>query len=81
MIWKILTQITLGLFHCHRRNEIKNGKAGNQESSSSSLKILHRDLKPGNILIFKKPNGKLMLKIADFGISKLDYMTIANGSS
>ena len=44
-------------------------------------RIIHRDLKPGNILISKKPNGKLMLKIADFGISKLDYMTIASGSS
>jgi serine/threonine protein kinase len=42
-------------------------------------RTIHRDLKPDNILIFKKPNGKLMLKITDFGTSKLDYKTISNG--
>ena len=36
MAWKILAQMTLGLFECHRR---KDGK------------ILHRDLKPGNVFI------------------------------
>jgi len=72
VIWKILTQITLGLFHCHRRNEIKNGKAGNQESSSSSLKILHRDLKPGNIFLDTNSN----VKIGDFGLAR-----VMNGES
>ena len=32
--------------------------------------IAHRDLKPKNILLSKDKNGKLMAKIADFGISK-----------
>ncbi len=35
-----------------------------------SKNIIHRDLKPENILI-KKENGKLIPKIADFGISKV----------
>ncbi|MFK7908599.1 MAG: serine/threonine-protein kinase [Chitinophagales bacterium] len=32
--------------------------------------IAHRDLKPKNILLSKNKRGKLMAKIADFGISK-----------
>lgn len=45
-------------------------------------KIAHRDLKPENILVFEN-NGKFILKIADFGLSKrydpsigMDYETI-----
>jgi serine/threonine protein kinase len=34
--------------------------------------IIHRDLKPANILIEELPEGKIMLKIGDFGISKID---------
>jgi serine/threonine protein kinase len=34
--------------------------------------IAHRDLKPANILIDKLLNGVNMLKIADFGISKIE---------
>jgi tRNA A-37 threonylcarbamoyl transferase component Bud32 len=34
-----------------------------------SLDIVHRDLKPHNILV-KKENGVLIVKLADFGISK-----------
>lgn len=35
-IWKVLAQITLALYDCHRRKEGK---------------ILHRDLKPGNVFL------------------------------
>ena len=31
--------------------------------------VLHRDIKPGNILYKFKPKGKLCLKLADFGLS------------
>lgn len=34
--------------------------------------IVHRDLKPANILIDKLSNGTNILKIGDFGISKMD---------
>ena len=37
-----------------------------------SNNIVHRDLKPANILIDKLNGGKDILKIGDFGISKVD---------
>ena len=55
VIWKILAQITLGLHHCHRRNE------------DSKPKILHRDLKPGNIFLDSLNN----VKIGDFGLARV----------
>lgn len=35
------------------------------------LGIIHRDLKPGNMFIVKRPNGSPLLKVLDFGISKV----------
>jgi serine/threonine protein kinase len=37
-----------------------------------SNNIVHRDLKPANILIDKLNHGEDILKIGDFGISKVD---------
>jgi serine/threonine protein kinase len=52
VIWKIFTQIVLALNECHNRKEGK---------------ILHRDLKPGNVF-FDKANN---VKLGDFGLSKI----------
>ena len=52
MAWKILAQMNLALFECHRRKEGK---------------ILHRDLKPGNVLIDAAGN----VKLGDFGLSRI----------
>ena len=52
MAWKILSQMTLALFECHRRKEGK---------------ILHRDLKPGNVFIDSQSN----VKLGDFGLSRI----------
>jgi serine/threonine protein kinase len=34
-----------------------------------SKEVVHRDLKPGNILFNKNDDGKLIWKISDFGAS------------
>ena len=41
-----------------------------------SKNIFHRDLKPGNILIDELREGMKILKIGDFGISKMDLNTL-----
>jgi NIMA (never in mitosis gene a)-related kinase len=51
-VWKILAQITYALYECHHRKEGK---------------ILHRDLKPGNVF-FDSANN---VKLGDFGLSKI----------
>lgn len=66
VIWKILYQITLGLHHCHRRSE------GGLTGSGMPPKILHRDLKPGNIFLDSHSN----VKIGDFGLAR-----VMNGES
>jgi NIMA (never in mitosis gene a)-related kinase 2 len=51
-IWKIFTQIVLALHECHGRKEGK---------------ILHRDIKPGNLFLDVKNN----VKLGDFGLARL----------
>lgn len=52
LIWKILAQITHALYECHKRKEGK---------------ILHRDLKPGNVFL----DSKFNVKLGDFGLSRM----------
>ena len=33
--------------------------------------IVHRDLKPANLFLVERPNGEQMIKVVDFGISKI----------
>ena len=48
-IWKILMQVTLALFECHRGYQQQA-----VESKAQRKLILHRDLKPSNIFLDDK---------------------------
>lgn len=50
VVWKVFGQIVLALQCCHNRES----------------KILHRDIKPGNIFFDRNHN----VKLGDFGLSK-----------
>ena len=52
VIWKIFLQIVLALRECHNRKEGK---------------ILHRDIKPGNLFF----NAENNVKLGDFGLSRI----------
>lgn len=52
-VWRVLAHLTLALLECHRR---KDGS-----------KILHRDLKPGNVFF----DAEDTVKLGDFGLSRM----------
>ena len=39
--------------------------------------IVHRDLKPDNVFLCRRDDGSLLVKLVDFGISKLDRGTLS----
>ena len=36
----------------------------------NSKEVYHRDLKPGNFLVHRTPEGKIFLHLSDFGVAK-----------
>jgi serine/threonine protein kinase len=59
---RIFTMILIGLHYLNTHKD----------------RIQHRDLKPGNILIFNAPApyNYYTVKITDFGVSKVNFSTI-----
>lgn len=39
-------------------------------SSAHAVGVIHRDLKPGNVFVESKPDGKVGIKVIDFGLAK-----------
>lgn len=49
------------------------------ESTVCLLQIIHRDIKPGNLLLKTTEDGEVVLKIADFGVSHVRISSIYRG--
>jgi serine/threonine-protein kinase len=47
-------------------------QAGEAISEAHTLGIVHRDLKPANLFLTRRADGTPLVKVLDFGISKLD---------
>jgi serine/threonine-protein kinase len=50
-------------------------QAGRGLNAAHKLGIIHRDLKPDNIFLTHDDDGKLLVKIVDFGIAKMREST------
>ncbi len=44
-------------------------------AEAHSKNVVHRDLKPANVMLLNKPDGRIVVKVLDFGIGKIINQT------
>ncbi|KFY77223.1 hypothetical protein V499_03317 [Pseudogymnoascus sp. VKM F-103] len=68
--WSLICQLSAALAYCHhgliRRQETQDGRMLRAEDWTP---ILHRDIKPDNVLVDCKSHGQPVFKLCDFGLS------------